>query len=264
MIAGLCNPMMGAVSAQLLLLDLTTHVPARAYSTRKLSASYDGPILKVRRSSDNVELDIYSDGQDLDVGALTSFIGGGDGFITKMYDQSGNGQDATQTNNSDQKRIAVSGVVQLMGLKPSVVGSGGSYMNFPLVSDTRTLISVFKPSSFTAYNSYFGNSATAPFHGDVGGARVLRSGGSVPETFNGLWRVNGASAQILEYVINVNNSYVVNCITTGNIGVNQWSKDRGYSDRTLKGHAPELVVWSVDVGADTLVLEQNQLAYWGV
>ena len=60
---------------QKLLLD-TYPDAAAAFSLRKLKSSYTGPLVKVRRSSDNLEQDIFptSDG-DLDVVALRSFVG---------------------------------------------------------------------------------------------------------------------------------------------------------------------------------------------
>jgi len=60
---------------QKLLLD-TYPDAAAAFSLRKLKSNYTGPLVKVRRSSDNLEQDIFptSDG-DLDVVALRSFVG---------------------------------------------------------------------------------------------------------------------------------------------------------------------------------------------
>lgn len=264
MITGLHNPSIGVVSTPAFLLDLTSHVPARAYSTRRLSSAYIGPLIRVRRSSDNAEQDIYASGLEVDTVALTTFVGANDGFVTKMYDQSGNSQDATQTTTGDQKSIVVGGVIQLMGSKPSILGTGGDYMDFPIVSDIRTIMSVFSPTSFTPYNSFFGNSTITPFHGHAVGNRLLRSASSDPNAYNGSWRVNGGTPAILDYIVNTGVTHVVSCVTLANVALDQWAKDRTFSDRTLKGHASEFIVWSVDAGSDILRLEQNQLIYWGV
>ena len=91
-----------------------------AYSVRKLSSSYTGSALRVRRSSDNTEQDIGFNGLDLDTTALSSFVGAGSGFITKWYDQSGNANDSYNTVAGTQPRIVNSGTVEVQNSKPSV------------------------------------------------------------------------------------------------------------------------------------------------
>jgi hypothetical protein len=83
-----------------------------AFSIRRLSSSYTGPIINVRRGSDNVAADFYSDingnlGTDQNGSgtSLISWLNGATGFITKWYDQSGVGNHATQTTNSAQPKI---------------------------------------------------------------------------------------------------------------------------------------------------------------
>jgi len=94
-----------------LLLDIYTNA-AVAYSVRQLRVSYTGPAIRVRRSSDNVEQDIYFDvNGNLNTSALTSFCSGTNGFITTWYDQSGNARNATQTTAANQPQIVSSGSV---------------------------------------------------------------------------------------------------------------------------------------------------------
>jgi hypothetical protein len=83
---------------------------AAAYSLRKLRNNYIGGPIRVRRSSDNEEQDIYFDANgELDITQLTTFCGAGDGFVKTWYDQSGNGYDAEQTTASSQPQIVNSG-----------------------------------------------------------------------------------------------------------------------------------------------------------
>jgi len=83
-----------------------------AYSLRALSSAYTGAAIKVRRSSDNAEQDVnlLYDGS-LNTASLLSFVGAGDGFVTTWYDQSGNGNDASETTASGQASIVLSGVL---------------------------------------------------------------------------------------------------------------------------------------------------------
>jgi len=68
----------------------------------------------VRRSSDNAEQDIgFSASMPfgaLDTSALAAFVGSGSAFVTKFYDQTGNGWDAVQATSSKQPRIVNAGV----------------------------------------------------------------------------------------------------------------------------------------------------------
>jgi len=70
------NAIKGQVmAADNLLLDLYPNA-ALAYSFRKLSSSFNGSPIRVRRSSDNAEQDIPFDGSgDLDTANLLAFVG---------------------------------------------------------------------------------------------------------------------------------------------------------------------------------------------
>ena len=97
---------------------LTASTPAAAaYSMRKLSSAYSGFALQIRRSSDNTTQDIgFTAGGDLDTASLKTFVGGGNGYVTIWYDQSGNGPDAVQTDKLLQTRIVNDGVIDELAL----------------------------------------------------------------------------------------------------------------------------------------------------
>lgn len=95
--------------------------PVAAYSIRLLYGDYLGPILRVRRSTDNMEADVYFDdlGQvtQVDVinekketvGDLDTWLNGATGFVNIWYDQSGLGKDARTLANENQPEIFKSG-----------------------------------------------------------------------------------------------------------------------------------------------------------
>lgn len=63
-----------------------------AYGMRQLLTSYTGNLVRIRRSSDDAQQDFgYDANGDLDTVAIATFVGGGSGFVTRLYDQSGNG-----------------------------------------------------------------------------------------------------------------------------------------------------------------------------
>jgi hypothetical protein len=70
-----------------------------AYSVRRLFNEYNGPLMRVRRSSDNAELDIgYTKFNLLDEASILNFCGISTGTVVAWYDQSGNGYTAGVSN----------------------------------------------------------------------------------------------------------------------------------------------------------------------
>lgn len=84
-----------------------------AYSLRKLRSDYDGPAIRVRRSSDNAEQDFGFVGDDLDVAGIESWLSGADGYVVAWYSQLVGEPDLVQTTASRQPRIAEVGTVFL-------------------------------------------------------------------------------------------------------------------------------------------------------
>ena len=94
---------------------LSTHSQtnaAAAFGLRLLRADYLGPIINIRRGSDNATLDFYADtkgnlGTSV-YGAGTTLLGwlaGSIGYVTRWYDQTGNGRDVIQSTTSAQPKI---------------------------------------------------------------------------------------------------------------------------------------------------------------
>jgi predicted secreted protein len=90
------------------------------FSVRRLvfQSSYSGPCLRLRRSSDNAELDIpfNSDGW-LDEAVATAFVGAGDGFVTAWYNQTPQYgiTKFVQPDATKQPRLITSGVIYKVG-----------------------------------------------------------------------------------------------------------------------------------------------------
>ena len=101
------------------LLDLYPGAAA-AYSLERLAASTTN-VVRVRRSSDDAEQD-FTAAQVAD-GTLTTFCGVGDGFVSTSYDQSGNGNDATQATIAQQRKIVDSGTLVTEGGEPAIAGN---------------------------------------------------------------------------------------------------------------------------------------------
>ena len=113
---------------------LLNDYPALAgFSVRLIRFGYSGNCLKVRRSSDNSELDIGFDSNgDLDISAIETHCGSSDGFVSVWYDQSGNGNNVTQGVTSLQPKIYDgSAVVQDNGRPAIQAISASNYLRWP-------------------------------------------------------------------------------------------------------------------------------------
>lgn len=160
-----------------LLLDTYTGAAA-AYSLRLLRSAYTGDAIEVRRASDNTTQDIGFVNNELDTTSLESFCSGTNGFVTTWYDQSGNGNDATQGTDANQPQIVSSGSVITENGKPAVDFDGSDdNLSFNLMTSFTdvTISLVFKNDTSNqdsvvieyglevanAYSIGFGNRGTA-------------------------------------------------------------------------------------------------------
>jgi hypothetical protein len=84
-----------------------------AYSTaRRLRSDYAGDAFRVRRSSDNTDLDIGFVGDEVDTASLLTFAGAGDASIIIWYDQSTCGHNMTVIDSDHRPKIVVAGALQ--------------------------------------------------------------------------------------------------------------------------------------------------------
>lgn len=98
------------------LLQSLTAAASAAYGLRRLSSTYvTNACIDVRRSSDNTTQTIGFSGNALDTVSMLAFVGAGDGFIARWYDQSGNIRDAIQGTAARQPKIVSAGAVVIDG-----------------------------------------------------------------------------------------------------------------------------------------------------
>lgn len=79
------------------------------YSFRRRLTSWTGNVVRLRRSSDDAEADFgYDDNNELNLSAISSWLGGSNGYVVTWYDQSGNGKHMTQSTASAQPLFVAS------------------------------------------------------------------------------------------------------------------------------------------------------------
>jgi hypothetical protein len=254
-----------------LLLDQYGADIAAAYSVRKLRNAYSGSAFRVRRDSDNSEQDIGFDSNgNLDESALTAFVGANNGYIVKWYDQTTNGNNATQTAASRQLRVVSSGTIDKLGTKVAPVSNVVRVFYIPditiAVTPPQTSIAVIK-SSQTSGTSHFisENLATGTYrfsgHDDFlslhGGSAISASGISQAHMV-AVGLCNGASSYI-----RANGSEV----TTGNTSGNNYSINRVFGDNAtnnFKGNMQEILIYTADKSTDIAAIETDINTYYSI
>ena len=125
-------------------------------SFRLLKSDYAGNCIRIRRSSDNTEQDIGFSGTYVNRSAITSFVGASNGFIVKWYDQTGNGNDFTQTTASAQPKIISSSTFD--GRNGFI---GGRYDGVTIVLQRATVVTNYAFSTFAVADSSGANGFAA-------------------------------------------------------------------------------------------------------
>lgn len=97
------------------------------YSFRKLKSTAI-KCIRVRRSSDNAEMDIVFSGTNLDTVSLLDFVGSGNAYISKWYDQSGVNNDLIQITASKQLEIVKTGVLNTLNGRTNARLYGSEYL----------------------------------------------------------------------------------------------------------------------------------------
>lgn len=90
---------------------------AAAYSLRNLSLSYAGPVVTVRRSTDNAEADFTA--SEVSDGTLAAWCSGGDGFVKQWWSQTGSNH-VSQSTAGYQPQLIDAGSLITEGGKAAV------------------------------------------------------------------------------------------------------------------------------------------------
>lgn len=130
---------------------------AGAYATVNLTSAWVGvDVVEVRRSSDDAVLGFTM--EECDDGTLVAWVGGGNnGFVRTVYDQSGNGRNATNTDNATQPKIVISGSLVTQNGHSAIYFDGdGDYLNAPntLYSVSQQYVNAFSVYSLAAGGNF--------------------------------------------------------------------------------------------------------------
>lgn len=249
-----------------------------ALSVRKLKKDYNGPCLRVRRSSDNLEQDINFVGEELDTASLLSFCGASNGHVVTLYDQSGNGFDFYQSNAARQPVIVSSGVLVVENSKPAIKYSSASntslfYDGVIKASPSNYFITVVQKRNFNN-SQYLFDTATGRIVLDYNGNTWFSgTGGNTVGTlaayvgiyhlalFNmknstGYFRRNGttllSSTPYVQRSIGPGTGVSTTNIGALNSGGNNW----------VDGCITEFIIWDTDQNSNLVEIESNINTYY--
>lgn len=129
-----------------------------AYDLKKISSTAT-LCVRVRRSSDNAETDIGFLENDIDSVSLLSFVGVGNGFVTKWYNQgtAGATYDTSQTTAGSQPLIVSGGAIETLVTGQKSIDFGDSVSNRLLVFGSGAL---FNNKSYGVGFSVYQNTLT--------------------------------------------------------------------------------------------------------
>lgn len=261
---------------------------AGAWSTRRLSLDYTGPLMEVRRSTDNATLDIgYDSNNELDTAALDTFLGANDGYVSTFYDQSGNGVDFTQTTGTRQPLIYSNGTyTRGTNGKPSL-RFVADVMEATYGAATDSYGSIFivsNPDSTGTLNVPYAQSSTktsAPAWGLIdhsdgrfkdfmwaAGQEAIYNPNTTNLAVRTAIRRASPSPQNAVYIDGVIGGTTTTA-TDANIGVNASlgcifiDNNGGGGTFPLTGYISELVVWRSDQTSNISGIQGDMAAYFG-
>jgi hypothetical protein len=144
----------------------------------KLRTAYSGNCIRVRRSSDNAEQDIGFVNNYLDTASLLSFVGGGNGFVVKWYDQSGRAGgalDLFQTTAANQPQIVSSGSLITRNGLATISATTSQYFTTgsnPIITTSYSWWFTYEKSS-SANQYVLGRDVSNNIYGDNGTTQVI-------------------------------------------------------------------------------------------
>ena len=277
-------------------LDTVATVATAAYGTRKLRAAYAGAAMRVRRSGDGAEQDIgFTPAGVLDSAALLAFVGAGSGFVSKLYDQAGQGRDAVQATAAKQPKIVDAGTVQIFpgtANRPGVLFANAAEQllaapGVPVGGPDLTFIAALSTGAAnTGANRVVGYKTTGKSGGtadslsmsvDTNGTRIRasRAGNAsapgvatVSANTPHIASLASVGATIALYDNGANTLYGTvatsgaNYAATGTIVIG--GEGAGLAAETLSGCVPEVYVFTVLSAADRQTIEAAMRLHYGV
>ena len=254
-----------------------------AYSLRYLNREYNGDVILAYRDSDAAELG-FTPTEIVD-GTMMTWVGSSHVRVKTWYDQSGNGNDATQSSRYNMPTLVISGVMQfLSGSIPAVNFDGsndfiplnsalpdmntGSFSSFCVgkfdattMSSLESMLSLGTTNSNGrlylpyGYNSEFGWGYAATWNA------VTSTADTAPHLFTGIAGSTQGNFQPFIDGTSKGSTTLTSKATSGTYGIGGLNNTTTYA---LDGKVAEVVVYSSDQSAKRTALEKNIMDYYRI
>jgi hypothetical protein len=234
-------------------LDAYTSGMVSAHSViRRLLTSYEGALVRIRRSSDDAEQDVgVTSAGLLDTAAITSFVGANSAYVTTVYDQSGNSRNYLQATASLQPRLVNAGTLETNSGQPAIFNISASSTRLAMAAavSARTWIA-------TAYQN-----ASLDYAGLITGtSSIVLIAAAAPDT-----AFAPSPAGYAYYANGVDETgdlspwcqSTTKCLTVTGAATNEawkWGSERDFASRFFPGFLHEQVFYS-DVTAHRAAVE---------
>jgi hypothetical protein len=263
------------------------------FSLRKVVDSYDGPLIRVQRESDNTQLDINSDSNgNLDTAAILNFVGASTGRVRVFYDQGPESRNLVQTSFSIMPRIVNAGVLDEEGGRPTLWCSPSGYMDSSVLQTSPLTYERNNDSAYVLGRNIGTTGGGAPFSaqgptGDSGTSLARHiTGGNVQtesttpavvgsfgtsDTNRNLWSSHflwgGVGVAAYEYRKNGVQTSTASTTGTGTANdIRRWFLGRNRGGQNTWNGTFQEVVW-YNIKHDQTVrenVEANMSAYWNL
>ena len=272
---------------------------AAAYSLRKVKADYSGNAVRIRRSSDDIEVDVAFDSDDkvsassaitnvaeqggesgqTTATTLGDFINGTDAFVHTWYDQAGS-NDAVQATATNQPKIAEGGAlladgIDFDGTNDRLVSSSGisvttsTDISFNIVGesdDITTTQTILSQKSGTGQGRSWTDIISSNFRSSIGGsAKTFGSVGSngTQFLFTYILDESANTADAFKNSTQSGSQQTVNNAEAADgeivIGCNNVE-----SSQFLNGHLKEVIIYTSDQTDNRFKIESNINNYYGL
>jgi hypothetical protein len=122
------------------------------WSLWKVYENYTGYAIRLRRGIDNEEMDIPFYGNYIHTQLARAFCGSSNGYVSKIYNQSPGGNDATQVSLSTQPKLVSAGSINTQGILFNGTSSSMSvtvYSGINILNNPMTIYASVSPLSST-------------------------------------------------------------------------------------------------------------------
>lgn len=240
------------------------------YSVRNHPNFVGSYAMEVQRSSDNATLDIGFVGNDIDEAAMTTFMGAGDLYVSKWYDRSGNGNDATNALGN-RPQIGASGVLHKVNGKVAAYYTAGTQiLNFDSPIDLGTNHTVFAVINLTTNDKEFLGGVNSYLFYRLGSTTFFAASGFVVATNFGEVDLN---TQILLTDNRINRIYSRYINGSVSLNSNPVASNANFTATNLSGEGPaynfygyqqEVIIYSGDKLQEKAGIEQNINDYYSI